>query len=558
MRNMQTVLITLAQAAPDEYFSPLKMGVVAAMVVGWAFACQWADVDADYVKTRREQWNLIILAGGVAGMFVLFFVPWPGSLFFLGLAFFLLLAGGGLLAYIFHRNGRVTKGARVLTPSHVKRLIAHRPGEKQEKVDKGIRVLLATVDGKSVKRPEDRDEAECFDELQEFLFDAFWHRSTEVELAIGAEKTRLVYRVDGVASERSEELSVETADRVIGYMKKLAGINPEERRRPQTGFVQVALLAAGADMSRVEVVTSGTTAGERLRLKAQSPAQLKQIDELGIAEPRVDSVRALVKAPTGLVLFSGPRQSGVTTTQYAVLREHDAFMQNLHTLEKAPLLELDNVTQHKYRNDPDISYARQVQTVLRREPDVMLIGECQDRETAQLACESAAEEKKIYLAIEAGSCIDALARYLAFVEDPPKVAEGLLGIINQRLIRTLCTTCRQSYRPEEKLLRKANLPVDKIDTFYRQPTEPVLDRRGKEAICQTCQGSGYVGRTGVFEVLVVDKEIRALITQGAPLKAVKAQARKKRMHYLQEEGLLKVMDGDTSLNEVLRGLRTEK
>ncbi len=554
---MHTVFFTLAQSEAGGYFSYVKLGAVAVLVIAWAFACQWVDLDAILVKTKREQWNLIVLSGGLAGWFVLFFVPWPGNLFFLGLAFFLLLAGGGLLAYVFHRNGRVVKQARVLTWAHVLRLAARAKGEKKEKVDKGIRVLLGTADGKAVKRPDDPTEREAFDEVQEFLFDTLWRRVTDVDLVVGAESVRVVQRIDGVASERPNSLSVETAGHVVNYLKKLTGLNPEERRRPQTGALRAGLLTDSVNLGRVEITASGSTAGEKLRLRVQSPAQLKRINALGLAEPRVESLRQLIKAPSGLVLFSAPKHNGITTTQYAVMREHDAFMQNLHTLEKAPLLELDNITQHKYRHDPDISYARQVQTVLRREPDVLLIGECEDRETALLACQAAGDDKKIYLAIEAGSCIDALARLLAFVENPPIVAKALLGVVNQRLIRILCTTCRQSYRPDEKLLRKANLPADKIETFYRQPTEPILDRRGRETICQTCQGSGYVGRTGVFEILVVDKSIQALIAEGGPLKAVKVQARKNRMYYLQEEGLLKVIDGTTSLNEILRGLRVD-
>lgn len=548
------ILFTIAQI---ECFNPIKLGVIAALVIAWTFACQWADIDSGFVKTKREQWNLIVLSGGVAGLFVLFFVPWPGALFFLGLAFFVLLAGGGLLAYVFHRNGRVVSKARVLTWSHAKRVLAGAKGAKKEKTDKGIRVLLATEEGKSVKRPEDPAQIESFDDLQDFLFDALWHRATEIDLAIGTERVRIIYRIDGVPSEKSNGITVEAAERVLVYLKQLTGLNPEERRRPQTGHFRVALLADAGNMARVEIVSSGSTAGERVRLKVQSPAELKRVGELGLAESRLESFQQLIKSPTGLVIFSGPQQSGITTTQYAVMRKHDAFMQNLHTVEKAPLLELDNITQHTYRNDPDISYARQVQTVLRREPDVLMIGECEDRETAQLACRAALDDKKIYVAIEGGNCIDALARFLAFVEDPPVLGKALLGVINQRLVRVLCTTCRQSYRPDEKLLRKANLPVDKIDTFYRQPTEPILDKRGREIICQACRGSGYLGRTAVFEMLIVDKNIKTLIAQGKPMKEIKAQARKNHMYFLQEEGLLKVIDGTTSLNEILRSLRTD-
>ena len=554
---MHTALLTLGQIELGGYYNYVKLAVVAVLVVGWAFACQWVDLDTVYVKTKREQWNLIVLSGGVAGLFVLFFVPWPGRLFMLGLAFFVLLSGGGLFAYVIHRNNRVVRTARVLTVAHAQRVLAGARGEKKEKVDKGIRVLLANAEGRAVKRPDDPTELEAFDDLQDFLFDAMWRRATDVDMAIGAENVRVVLRIDGVPVERTEALTVESAGRVVLYLKKLAALNPDERRRPQTGSFQAGLLTDSANLGRVEVTTSGSTAGEKLRLRVQSRAQAKRINELGITEARLPLLTQLIKAPSGLVLFSAPKHNGVTTTQYAIMREHDAFMQNLHTLEKAPLMELDNVTQHKYRLDPDISYARQVQTVLRREPDVLLIGECEDRETAELAARAAADDKKIYLAIEATSCIDALSRYIAFVQDPPLMSKALLGIVNQRLIRILCTTCRQSYRPDESLLRKANLPVDKIETFYRQPPEPILDKRGRETICQTCQGSGYIGRTGVFEIMVIDKETKALIAEGAPLKAIKAQARKNRVYYLQEEGLLKVIDGTTSLNEVLRGLRVE-
>ncbi|MCK4660072.1 MAG: Flp pilus assembly complex ATPase component TadA, partial [Phycisphaerae bacterium] len=556
-KNMYIALFSLAQIELGGYFSYIKLGAISAFVVGWAFACQWADTDAEFVKTKREQWNLIVLSGGVAGLFALLFLPWPGNLVFLGLAFFVLLSGGGLLAYVLHRNGRVVLNARVLTVSHIKRTLARTKNDKMEKQDKGIRVMLATEDGKSVKRPQDPNEIAGFDELQELLFDALWRRATQVDLAIGAEKARVIYRIDGVPLEKPEGLSVESADRVITYLKKLTGLNPEERRRPQTGCLRAALLADAGNLAKVEVITSGSTAGERLRLMTHSPAELKRIGELGLVESRVENFRKLIKAPAGLVIFSGPKQSGITTTQYAVMREHDAFMQNLHTMEKTPLLELDNITQHRYRNDPDINYARQLQTVLRREPDVMLIGECEDRETAELACKAAMDDKKIYLAIEAGSTIDALARFMAFVENPPLAAKGLLAVINQRLIRVLCETCRESYKPDEKLLRKANLPADRIDMFYRKPPEPILDKRGREIICQTCRGSGYAGRTAVFELLMVDKEIKMLVAKGAPMKAIKAQARKNRMYYLQEEGLLKVIDGTTSLNEVLRGLRAD-
>ncbi|UCF34116.1 MAG: hypothetical protein JSV78_02180, partial [Phycisphaerales bacterium] len=124
-----------------------------------------------------------------------------------------------------------------------------------------------------------------------------------------------------------------------------------------------------------------------------------------------------------------------------------------------------------------------------------------------------------------------------------------------RLARILCTECRQAFKPDEATLKKLNLPAGKIDRFYRPPPEPVLDKKGNEIICPNCRGTGYVGRTGVFEVLVVDPAIAKLLSQGASVNRIKSQCRKNKMYYLQEEALLKVIDGTTSMNEVLRVMR---
>jgi type II secretory ATPase GspE/PulE/Tfp pilus assembly ATPase PilB-like protein len=233
-------------------------------------------------------------------------------------------------------------------------------------------------------------------------------------------------------------------------------------------------------------------------------------------------------------------------------------MTNIHLLEKKTLYDLDNITQATHKPGAEqISYARQLQSVLRREPDIVGIGECEDRETAQIALRAAQDDRKVYMAIDGKSAFDALSRLVSLAEDPKLAAKALKGVLCQRLIRVLCKSCRQTFKPDENLLRKANLPANKIENFYRPPTEPVFDRKGREIVCQTCQGSGYVGRTGVFELLVIDEVIAQLIAEGAQIKQIKSQARKNKMYYLQEEGLMKVIAGTTSLDEIIRGLRVD-
>lgn len=541
------------------YVNPIKVGVIAVLTIAWATGAQWVDRDTDVVKTRREQWNLIVISGAMVGYLVLFVVPaWRGPLFFLGLAFWLLLTVGSLGAYLVHRNGRVPPGQRLLTVAHFKRLVVGEPDKKMLIKDKGQRVKITDHAGAHVEFPEDQDEALAFQDVQDFLFDFLRRRASDVDLVAGKENYKVVYRVDGVPTERPDGLPVEEGERILRFLKGVAGLNVEEIRRPQTGRIQVSLLTHAGEVGYSQVRSSGTTAGERLRLCFESGPVLVRLHELGLAPQRLELVKKKIMGkPTGMFLMSSPPANGLTTTQYAVIRSHDAYMHNIHALERRAEIELDNITQQLYEGtNTDVNYARMLQTVLRREPDIVMVSECQDRETAQLALRAAAGDRKIYMGLHATDSFDALSKLLAFVEDNGMVAKALHGVVNQRLVRILCEQCREAFKPDAATLKKLNLPVEKIERFYRPPAEPKLDRKGKEIACTKCQGTGYTGRTAVFELLVVDEAVAKLIAAGAPMSRIKAQCRKNKMYYLQEEGLLKVIDGTTSMNEILRCLRS--
>ena len=552
---------TMLAAVPElgGYFNLIKIGVVIALLLGWAGASQWIDRDTHRVKTKREQWNVIVMSGAVVGAFVLFVPPWKGWLmFFVGLVLCLLIAGGAILAYVIHRNGRVAAARRVLTIGHLQRLMKSR-GQSKIVADKGQRVRIFDSAGKDVTLPNEPEERLDYQATQDFLFELLWRRSSDADILAGRERYRIVYRIDGVVTEKNEGLSAEEGERVFRYLKKVAGLNVAEIRRPQLGHIRAGLLGASADPGKTTVQTSGTTQGERMRLQIQGDVLELRTTELGLSEKRHEQLKAVIDESIGLCLFGTPPRSGRTTTQYAVLRAHDAYIQNIHALERRALLDLDNVTQHAYEgSNDDVDYARRLQTVLRREPDIVMIGECEDAETAQIASRAAADDRKIYMGIDAKDCFDALERYLKLVDSNKLAAKALVGIASQRLVRKLCTQCRQAFRPDPATLKKLNLPAAKIEHFYRPPTEPILDKKGNEIICQACQGTGYYGRTGVFEIMVVDGAVKALIANGAPMNRIKAQCRKNKMYYLQEEGLLRVIDGTTSLNEILRILKNNE
>ncbi len=557
MNEHMTSLILAAIGERVLFVNPIKIGVVAVLLIVWAVGAQWVDRDTDVVKTKREQWNLIVISGALVGYIILFVPPWHGGLFFVGLAFWILIAGGAMCGYVIHRNGRVVASKKVLTVTHLRNKVLGDPSKRQIVKDKGQLVQLADHTGEAVVFPDDPDEARAYQAVQDFLHDLLWRRASDADMLVGKEKYRLVCRIDGVASERPEGLPVEEGERVFRYLKRIAGLNEEEIRRPQTGRIRVALLSHTGEIGPSEVRTSGTTAGERLRLHFQTGPVLLRLHELGLAPQRLDRMaKQILGRPSGMFLLSAPPQNGLTTTQYAVARSHDAYMHNIHTLERHVLVELDNITQHVYEgSNTDVNFARTLQTVLRREPDIVMGGECEDRETAQVATRAAAEDRKIYMGIHAADTFDALSKYLSYMGDNELVAKALCGVVNQRLVRILCEQCREAFRPDPATLKKLNLPADKIERFYRPPAEHKQDRKGKNVLCPNCQGSGYVGRTAVFELLVVDDAVAKLIAGGAPINRIKAQCRKSKMYYLQEEGLLKVIDGTTSMNEVLRCLR---
>ncbi len=541
---------------PGLYVDPIKIGVVVVLLLAWTAATQWVDRDTDVVKANRQQWNLIVISGGAVATFVLLVVPfWRDSLFVVGVVFWLLLAGGSMVGYVVHRNGRVVPGSRILTPGHLKRVVRGGVGRRRPK-DKGQRVQILDHSGAHVELPDDSGEALAYQALQDFLFDLLFHRASDVDLTAGKESYRLVYRIDGVASERPDGIPVEKGERLIRYLKQLAGLNVEEIRRPQTGKIEASLLSDEGPPGKAEVRTSGTTAGERLRLRIQAASKVMRLQELGVAGQRMSAMKALLGKQHGLLLLASPPQQGRTTTQYAILRTHDAYMNNIHALERVPLAEVDNVTQIRFEgNSNDVNYARMLQTVLRREPDIVMVDACEDKETAQIATRAAAENRKVYMGIEASDSFEALSKYIAYVRHPQLAGKALLGVLAQRLVRVLCTECREAFQPDATTLKKLNLPADKIENFYRPPTELRKSRLGKEIVCMTCRGTGYVGRTGIFELLVVDEAVSKLIEEGASVSRIKSQCRKNRMYYLQEEGLLKVIDGTTSMNEVLRCLK---
>jgi len=242
-----------------------------------------------------------------------------------------------------------------------------------------------------------------------------------------------------------------------------------------------------------------------------------------------------------------------------MLRNHDAFMNNINTLEKKPTAELPNITQNVFTlsDTGTTSYAKKLQELIRMGPDIVGIADCNDVETARIACAASKDSKIIYVTLTADSVTQALGKWMKLVGNRDLIAETLLGISNQRLFRKLCEHCKQEYAPDKELLRKFNLPADKAKTLYR-PGKVIYDKRGKSRTCEDCQETGFVGRTAAFETIVINDELKKTIKNSKSLSDISTQFRRAKMFYLQEQILRKVIAGTTSVNEMVRVLSVSK
>ncbi|HOA74370.1 MAG TPA: ATPase, T2SS/T4P/T4SS family [Phycisphaerae bacterium] len=550
--------------SPGNFISPIRVLLILVAMIPWLLFCQWLDKDLSRLrKMNQEMWNGIVLGGGIAGLAIWIFLPWQtAGLFAAGFGLWFVVTVGVCGTYVLIRNSQVDAPNRVFTPRHIKAWFASLGSKKKESGPSLAfeRVKLTGADKKKVPVPQDPNQTASYEAAQNLLFDALWRRATEVEMLIGANGLRVAYRVDGVVTPRNDVMPREVAEQAAAFLKRIAGLDPEEKRKPQQGQIFGTIPGASRGETKIEVLSSGTTQHERLALKIIGDENRLRIADLGLTQAQREAFDSLLTAPGGLILVSGPKASGVTTTLYAALRCHDAFMENLLTLEQQPLMELENITQYRYDSTKhEGSYARQLQTVLRREPDVVMVSDCLDRETAHLAVTAARGGKRIYMGVQAKDSFDALKRVLSLAGDTDGVAEALRGILSQRLLRKLCVACRIAYKPDPQLLKKANLPIDKIEHFYRTPRpEECVDEKGNPKICPNCQGSGYFGRTGIFEIMTVNDAVREQIKAGQPVNSIRAAARKAGMLYLQEIGMQKVIEGTTSVNEMLRVIRDEE
>ena len=524
------------------YISLVKFVVLLVLFFSWIPLVNWVNADSKAVKTNVTHWTSIITAAGAATILVWLLAP----VFMIGLLIYLVSIGATIIAYIIHRNAKVTDFERVLTAQHIRSLFVD---ENKKIAAASKNMSFVTANGNEVPLPKPKSpEAVGFKIVCEVFEDAIWRRADNIIFRPGTTDYAVVYYIDGVSVKQPSRPKDEM-EYFIHYIKQMADLDTDERRKPQKGIFR-----AIKDSLKIswEVTTAGSTAGEQLRVKRLEAYGLTEIDELGLNPDQIEVMQSIRNCNSGLFIVSGPPASGTTTTFYALLSNHDPFINNINTLEKNPAAELANITQHTFTlsDSGTTTYAKKLQALLRMDPDIFGIADCEDSQSAARACVAARDGKTVYVTIEAQSVLQCLGKWIKLAGDKNLVAETLIGISNQRLVRKLCPECRQAYQPNQNLLKKLNLSAEQIKILYR-PGEIEYDKRGRPIVCENCQGTGYFGRTGLFETIVLDEKLKKTIKEAGSLKEIASQFRRSGMLYMQEQSVKKVTEGVTSINEVI-------
>lgn len=530
------------------YISVIKFIVFLLCFFLWLPLVGWVYRDARAVETKEAFWTGIVLGAAAISAIIWLIVP----VFIVGMLLYVLAVGACSLAYVKHRNSRVLEFDRVLTAEHIKTVFV----SEEKKLESLKNFLFITVNNNEVPIPEPKTpDFFGYRTAYEVLSDAIWRRARSVIFSPTSQNYSVTYFVDG-AGLKQPDLPKDQMEYLIRFLKQLAGLDVKERRKPQKGKFRTRQKEENVDW---EVTTAGSTTGEQVKLKQITKKDMLRLSELGLMPDQYEHLNEFRGLKQGLFIVSGPKNSGVTATFYALLRNHDAFLNSINTLEKKPSAELPNITQNVFTltDTGTTTYAKKLQTVVRMGPDIVGVADCEDSDTAKIACAAAKDGKLVYVTVNADSVLKALGRWLKFVGDRKLAANTLLGISNQRLLRKLCDKCKQAYAPNKELLRKFNLPAEKAKVLYR-PGKEIYDKRGKASMCDNCQGMGFVGRTGIFEFIIIDDESRKVIKQAKSLSEIGTHFRRSRMLYLQEQALRKVISGITAINEMVRALSLSK
>ena len=417
----------------------------------------------------------------------------------------------------------------------------------------GINELIEEIqDDKMLAEYEGRDQSIDLDELKELsesnpvkkllnlvLLQAIRDKASDIHFEPFENEYKMRYRIDGVLYEMippPKHIAAALSSRV----KVMANLDIAERRLPQDGRISLTVQGNPIDL-RVSVLP--TMFGESVVLRVLDRSQISlDLDKLGFRPDDLELVHQLIYKPNGIVIVTGPTGCGKTTTLYAALEELNNIERKVITTEDPVEYDIDGVIQVQMKSDIGLTFARCLRHILRQDPDVVMVGEIRDLETAEIAAQASLTGHIVFTTLHTNDAPTAIARILDLGIEPFLITATFEGIISQRLVRRICNKCKTTYEPTEAQLMELGLTPDKLNgkKFYYG--------RG----CSRCNNTGYRGRIALFEIMVFNDEMRELVMEQASTNLLRNAAQKAGMRLLRDNGLAAIYDGITTIDEVVK------
>jgi len=368
-------------------------------------------------------------------------------------------------------------------------------------------------------------------------------RASDIHIEPFEKEIRVRFRADNMLYEPVSALPRALLPSIVSRVKILAGLDIAEKRVPQDGRIRLKI--AGRDYD-VRVSSVPVAYGERLVLRLlPRTTEMLDLERLGFSQRQLAVWEKLIARPNGIVLVTGPTGSGKTTTLYGALSRLNRTDQNIITIDDPVEIQLPGVGQIEVNNKVGLTFARALRSVLRQDPNVVLVGEIRDLETAEIAIQASLTGHLVFSTLHTNDAPSAITRLVDMGVEPYLVASSLVAVLAQRLVRVLCPECREAFTPSAAELAELGL----------RSAEPAKAFRPKG--CHRCHHSGYYGRIAIFELMVLDDELRALIVQNTDSKSIKRLAVTRGMHSLRQDGAKKVLLGTTSIEEIVRATEEE-
>lgn len=371
------------------------------------------------------------------------------------------------------------------------------------------------------------------------LYQAIKDESSDIHFEPFEKEFKIRYRIDGVLYEMTPPPK-NLAIPVISRLKIMSGMNISERRHPQDGRIQ---LKVGGNPIDLRVSTLPTSWGESvvLRVLDRSVVNL-DLDALGISQDVLDKLREMIILPNGILIITGPTGSGKTTTLYSGIKEINKIEDKILTAEDPVEYDLEGIIQVPVNEAVGMTFAKALKAFLRQDPDKIMLGEIRDLETARMAVRASLTGHFVFSTLHTNDAPGAVTRLIDMGVEPFLITSSLVGVLGQRLIRKVCEKCKTAFDPTDDDLEQLDLTREEVGDrkFYY----------GKG--CSVCNETGYKGRKAITELLVIDQEIKALITQSKPTSVIKDKAVELGMTLIRQDGIRTILDGETTMEEVLK------